>query len=108
MVCTFYFYIGDSLALTGSHYGKPNKTIHAGNVRCQGDEESLRQCSKTEYGLKEILASDISVAGVSCAGVIATEAPSSAEVSKTSSASNFTSTIVLAIVVAVVVIGSIM
>ena len=54
------------MALIGSYYGKPNKAIHTGNVRCHGDEGSLQQCSKTEYGLNEVLGSDVNVAGVSC------------------------------------------
>ena len=60
--------IDGSLALTGSHYGKPNKTIHVGNVRCRGNEENLRQCSKITYSLEEgkQLRQDTDVAGVSC------------------------------------------
>ena len=52
--------------MTGSYYGKPNKAIHTSNVRCHGDEGSLQQCSKTEYGLKEVPGSVVNVAGVSC------------------------------------------
>ena len=52
--------------MIGSYYGKPNKAIHTSNVMCHGDERSLQQCSKTEYGLKEVPASDFNVAGVSC------------------------------------------
>ena len=54
--------------MTGSHYGKPNKTIHIGNVRCHGNEENLQQCSKTTYSLEEgkQLQQDTDVAGVSC------------------------------------------
>ena len=56
------------MAFTGSHYGKPNKTIHAGNVRCEGDEENLEQCSMTEYALEKgkQLLQGTDVAGVSC------------------------------------------
>ena len=60
--------IGGSLALTGSHYGKPNKTIHIGNVRCRGNEENFQQCSKTIYSLEEgqQLRQATDVAGASC------------------------------------------
>ena len=101
------------MALIGSYYGKSNKTIHVGNVRCQGDEASLQQCSKTEYGLKEVLASDASVAGVSCvpnpavtvtnAAVTVTNAPFSNTISNTSSATTI-STIILAFMLAIVLI----
>ena len=59
---------GGSLASTGSHYGKPNKTMHAGNVRCHGDEANLQECSMTTYSLEKgkQLRQDTDVAGVSC------------------------------------------
>ena len=55
-----------ALTSTGSYYSKPNKAVHAGNVSCQGGVENLQQCSIMEYARKEIMASDIVVAGVSC------------------------------------------
>ena len=93
--------------MTGSYYGKPNKTIHAGNVRCQGEEANLRQCSKTEYALKELLAPDVNVAGVSCvpnADVTVTNAPLSDTNSSTSSNVSTMPTIILAIILAIVLI----
>ena len=100
------------MALIGSYYGKPNKTIHINNVRCRSDEQNIQQCSKTEYGLKEVLASDVNmhVAGVSCVpnpAVTATNAPIS-NIDKNTSATTI-STIILACILAIVlIIGFIM
>ena len=107
------------MAFTGSHYGKPNKTIHAGNVRCQGDEDNLQQCSMTEYSLEEgkqlQLASE--VAGVSCLGItststdaIATDAPlSESSINRDSTSTGTTTTtsiiVVLAVIVAILIGG---
>ena len=101
------------MALIGSYYGKPNKTIHINNVRCHSDEQNIQQCSKTEYGVKEVLASDVSVAGVSCvpnAVVVATNAPlSNANNNTIFSSVTAISTILLACILAILlIIGFIM
>ena len=98
------------MALIGSYYGKPNKTIHINNVRCRSDEQNIQQCSKTEYGLKEVLASDVNVhvAGVSCvpnAAVTATNAPiSNIDKNITKFSATTISTIILACILAIVLI----
>lgn len=54
--------------ITGSFYGKPNKTIHLKDVACIGDEDDLSQCTKTQLYLtagKNIL-NITEVAGVDC------------------------------------------
>ena len=95
------------MASTGSHYGKPNKAIHVGNVRCRGDEASLRQCSKTEYGLNDVPGSDVNVAGVSC--VPNADLPGASNAPFSDANSNATSgttisTIILAFMLAIVLI----
>ena len=51
-----------------SHFGKPNKTIHASGVTCAGDEQTLTDCTLTTYPLEQgkMMASSVDVAGVSC------------------------------------------
>ena len=54
--------------MRGSKYGKSNKTIHASNVRCTGNEYSFAGCQKSTYSLsngKQQLQT-AEVAGVDC------------------------------------------
>ena len=107
-ICSHLVYtvltIGGSLALTGSHYGKPNKTIHVGNVRCYGNEENLRQCSKTTYSLKEgqQLQQATDVAGVSC---IVAEPDQRPNFNTSTSTSDNSVTVVLLCIVIILIIS---
>ena len=60
-----------SISVTDSSYGKPNRTVHLGNVDCTGSEESIKDCKITkiphEGGIH--LYKLIQVAGVSCLAV---------------------------------------
>ena len=56
------------MAYGGSHFGKPNMTIQASEVTCDGDEKALDECGLTTYSLvkgKELI-NKVEVAGVSC------------------------------------------
>ena len=51
-----------------SHFGKPNKAIHASDVTCLGDENALMECSLITHELetgKQML-DNVDVVGVSC------------------------------------------
>ena len=40
----FYVFYTDSVSVSGSHYGKPNKTIQFTSVNCDGSEARLDDC----------------------------------------------------------------
>ena len=65
-------------AITGSVYGKPNRTIQLSNVACDGSEASLDACDNTiltpEEGRDLFLR--VSVAGVKCFPNVTTDASS--------------------------------
>ena len=73
-------------------------TIHAGNVRCEGDEENLEQCSMTTYSLEEGKHIREDVAGVSCVPL------SSASPTAAASSDNSTSPLLVAILVIVCIV----
>ncbi len=54
--------------ISGSFYGKPNKTIHLKDVACVGDEDNLVDCAKTQIYLTtgKALLKITDVAGVDC------------------------------------------
>lgn len=54
--------------VTGSAYGKPNRTIQLSNVMCSGSESSLDGCDSTLLTPEEgrNLFSHVNVAGVKC------------------------------------------
>ena len=57
--------------LLGSHFGRPNKTIHLRDVSCKGTEKTLKDCKKSFIPFSIGSSSDyksIDVVGVSCAG----------------------------------------
>lgn len=57
--------------LLGSHFGRPNKTIHLRDVSCKVTEETLKDCKKSFIPFSIGSSSDyksIAVVGVSCAG----------------------------------------
>ena len=60
--------IAGATAVSGSYYGKPNRTIQLTNVVCNGSEEELDRCQKTlltpENGVAQF--SRVNVAGVNC------------------------------------------
>ena len=53
---------------TGSLFGKPNKVIHISQVKCDGSETSIDQCSRRRYSIAEGKAKreKVNVAGVIC------------------------------------------
>lgn len=61
----------------GSHYGKPNKTIHFRDVTCAGNELNLAECSKTVLSLYngKIALATTDVAGVDCIYDVPTDPP---------------------------------
>ena len=61
--------------MSGSYYGKPNRTIHISRVRCTGDEVALSDCETTYLTLEEgkIVAEHISAAGVQCGVVMSND-----------------------------------
>ena len=61
----------------GSHYGKPNKTIHLKDVQCAGHEHNLAECTKTQLSLYsgKIALPVTNVAGVDCIYDVPTEPP---------------------------------
>ena len=89
-----------------SHYSKPNKTIHIGNVGCHGNEANLHLCVMTIYSLEEGKHLQQDVAGVSCVAQ-----PSSTSIAATSTSSAATqheastSPLLLAILVIVCVMS---
>ena len=64
----YWFFFLDAIASTDSRYGKPNKTVHLGNVACDGSEYTLDQCDALyippDEG-KEVY-KYIDVAGIAC------------------------------------------
>ena len=61
-------YSTGAVAVIDSSYGKPNRLINLGNVRCIGSEETIENCEKTKIP-EEVgrhLYKFIQVAGVSC------------------------------------------
>ena len=63
-------------AITGSVYGKPNRTIQLSNVACAGSEASLDICSSTLLTPDEgrDLFPRVNVAGVKCFPNVTTDA----------------------------------
>ena len=63
-------------AVTGSIYGKPNRTIQLSNVACAGSETSLDACDSTSLTPDEgrDLYSRVNVAGVKCYPNVTTDA----------------------------------
>ena len=86
---------GDSVGFVGSHYGKPDKAIHVGDVQCDGDEGAIGQCSMITYSLQEGKEIQQEVAGVSCV------APPTI-LPNMKSSSNSTTTIVMIVLICVV------
>ena len=67
MITTSIYFKG-AVAVIDSSYGKPNRTIHLGDVRCTGSEENIGNCENTKIP-EEVgrhLHKFIQVAGVSC------------------------------------------
>ena len=62
-------------AVTGSLYGKPNRTIQLSNVRCTGSESSLDACDTTLLTPEEgrNLFPHVNVAGVKCLSNVTSE-----------------------------------
>lgn len=60
-------YIG-SVAMSGSHYGKPQVTVHMNNVVCDGTEDTIGQCSFDSLSLSQgkTMLANTDVAGVKC------------------------------------------
>ena len=54
--------------MTGSHYGKPNKPVLVTDVLCDGEEDSLHDCTQKEYSFHEGRSKldEVEVAGVKC------------------------------------------
>ena len=52
----------------GSHFGKPNKTIHLTKIYCTGSEDMINDCTLTSLSLKDgkNIHEGTNVAGVKC------------------------------------------
>ena len=65
---SYSYLTSESVSVIDSSYGKPNRTVHLGNVDCTGSEETIEDCKITkiphEGGMH--LHKLIQVAGVSC------------------------------------------
>lgn len=69
LFCLLLFLLKDEIIVrAGSYYGKPNKPVYLSNVQCNGDEETLDDCTQTTYSLEEGKSklSSVNVAGVKC------------------------------------------
>ena len=55
----------DVAALVGSHFGRPNDTVHLTNVGCFGDEVSLSACGFTRLDIGDAQLYQ-TVAGITC------------------------------------------
>ena len=64
MVCTVII-ATDVAAIVGSHFGRPNDTVHLSNVGCFGDELTLGACGFTKLDIGDAQLYP-SVAGVTC------------------------------------------
>ena len=66
IIVAVYWYV-DSVSVSGSHYGKPNKTILFINVNCGGSEARLDDCEAIQItqGNNDYLQL-FNVAGVQC------------------------------------------
>ena len=82
----YYFAILGAVALTGSPFGKVNKTLNVNDFQCGGAEFNLSSCSMTVYNytVGRIMAQTTSVAGVMCQPLPPTSPPTICPVVPTS------------------------
>ena len=57
--------VTDIAAIVGSHFGRPDDTVHISNVGCFGDELTLGACASTKLDIGDAQLYP-SVAGVTC------------------------------------------
>ena len=97
--------------MSGSYYGKPNRTIHISRVRCTGDEVALSDCETTYLTLEEgkIVAEHVSAAGVQCGVVMLNdEAATTINITQNGSSDVTGVSVGLGIVIVILMLGLIL
>ena len=109
MCILYYYFIVVATPLTGSYYGKPNRTIQLSNTGCNGTEMKLDDCDATILSPQDGLAqfNSVNVAGVNCGAstTSATTEKSSAIEGRTHLLAALVVVVVLLIVAVLVIVG---
>ena len=105
----YYWFIVVATPVTGSFYGKPNRTIQLSNAGCNGTETNLHDCDVTILSPQDGLAqfNSVNVAGVNCGAstTTLTTGKSSADESRTNLLAALGVVVVLLIVAVLVIVG---